>query len=66
MSLVWLYIVVGEFLVLLVVSDEDGVAQVQWLAHKTPWWAPYAGAVIFVVAWPAAAPLSLLLPYKIK
>jgi len=65
MALVWLYILVGEFLVLFAVSDEDGAAQVQWLAHKAPWRAPYAGAVIFVVAWPAAVPLSLLLP-KIK
>jgi hypothetical protein len=61
MSLVWLYIIMGEFFVLLAISDEEGIAQVRWLAQKAPWWAPYVGAVIFVVAWPAAAPLSLLL-----
>jgi hypothetical protein len=59
MSLVWLYIVIGEFLVLLAVSDEDGVAEVQWLAHKAPWWAPYAGAVIFVVACSSSSVVSV-------
>jgi hypothetical protein len=58
-----LYFVIGELTVLLALSDEEGAAQAQWLAQKGEW-IPYIGAVVAVTAWPAAAPLLLMLAKK--
>jgi hypothetical protein len=60
---IWLYFVTGEFTALLALRDEEGAAQVQWLAQKR-WWAPYVGTMVVIIAWPAAVPLLLLLPKK--
>lgn len=56
----WLYFVIGELTVLLALSDDEGAAQVQWLAQKGEW-VPYIGAIVAITAWPAAAPLLLML-----
>jgi len=59
--LVWMYLVIGELTALLALSDEEGAAQIQWLAERREW-LPYVGAVVVIIAWPAAAPFLLLLP----
>jgi hypothetical protein len=56
----WLYLVIGELTLLLALSDDEGVAQVQWLAQRKEW-LPYVGAILMITAWPAAAPLLLML-----
>jgi hypothetical protein len=58
-----LYVVMGELTVLLALSDDEGVAQVQWLAQKGEW-LPYVGAIVAITAWPAAAPLLLMFPKR--
>jgi hypothetical protein len=58
-----LYFVIGELTVLLALSDDEGAAQAQRLAQKGEW-IPYIGAVVAVTAWPAAAPLLLMLAKK--
>ena len=60
---VWIYLVIGELTALLALSDEEGAAQIRWLAERRGW-LPYLGAVLVVVAWPAAAPFLLLFPKK--
>jgi hypothetical protein len=60
---VWLYFVIGELTALLASSDDEGAAQIQWLAQRRGW-LPYVGALMVVVAWPAAAPFLLLFPKK--
>jgi len=57
----WIYLVVGELTALLALSDDEGAAQIRWLAQRREW-LPYVGAVLVVVAWPAAAPFLLLFP----
>jgi len=59
-DVVWLYFVIGELATLLVLSNEEGTAQIRSLA-KRGWWGPYAWANVMIMAWPAAAPLFLLL-----
>jgi len=59
-DVVWLYFVIGELATLLVLSNEEGTAQIRSLAQRG-WWAPYAWANVMIMAWPAAAPLFLLL-----
>jgi hypothetical protein len=56
----WLYFVMGELTLLFALSHDDGVAQVRWLGQRGEW-LPYAGAIVVVAAWPAAAPLLLML-----
>ena len=58
-----LYFVIGELTVLLALSDDEGAAQAQRLAQKGEW-IPYIWAVVAVTAWPAAAPLLLMLAKK--
>ena len=60
---VWIYLVIGELTALLALSDDEGAAQIRWLAERRGW-LPYVGAVLVVVAWPAAAPFLLLFPKK--
>jgi len=60
---VWLYFVMGELTALLALSDDEGAAQIRWLAQRRGW-LPYVGAVVLVVAWPAAAPFLLLFPKR--
>ena len=60
---VWIYLVFGELTALLALSDDEGAAQIRWLAQRREW-LPYVGAVVVVVAWPAAAPFLLLFPKK--
>ena len=60
---VWLYVVIGELTALLALSDAEGAAQIRWLAQRRGW-LPYVGAIMVVVAWPAAAPFLLLFPKK--
>ena len=60
---VWLYFVMGELTVLLALSDDEGAAQIRWLAQRRGW-LPYVGAAVVVAAWPAAAPFLLLFPKR--
>ena len=55
-----LYFVIGELTVLLALSDDEGMEQVRWLSQRGEW-LPYAGAIVVVTAWPAAAPLLVTL-----
>jgi hypothetical protein len=57
----WLYLVVGEVVALLAISDEEGADHVHWLSRRTPWWGPYAGTAVFVMTWPIAAVVLVLL-----
>ena len=59
-EVVCLYFVIGELATLLVLGNDEGAAQVRSLAQRV-WWAPYAWANVMIMAWPAAAPLFLLL-----
>ena len=56
--IIWLYIVIGQLTVLLVLDDEGGVTQFQ-SAKQRGWWIPYGGAILMVIAWPAADLLLL-------
>ena len=60
---VWLYVITGELTALLALSDDEGAAQIRWLAQRRGW-LPYVGTVVVIIAWPAAAPFLLLLPKK--
>ena len=60
---VWLYVIIGQLTVLLALSDNEGAAQMRWLAQRGGW-LPYVGAAVMVLAWPAAAPFLLLFPRK--
>jgi hypothetical protein len=60
---VWLYVITGELTALLALSDDEGAAQIRWLAQRRGW-LPYVGTVAVIIAWPAAAPFLLLLPKK--
>ena len=60
---VWLYFVIGELTALLALSDDEGAAQIHWLAQRRGW-LPYVGTVVVIVAWPAAAPFLLLFPKR--
>ena len=60
----WAYLIAGEISALLALSDEDAAAGVQWLAYRGRWWLPYAGAVAFVLTWPAPVTFVLLFPRK--
>ena len=51
--IIWLYVVIGQLTVLLVLDDEEGVTQFQ-SAKQRGWWIPYGGAILMVIAWPAA------------
>jgi hypothetical protein len=59
-DVVSLYFVIGELATLLVLNNEESAGQVRSLAQRE-WWAPYAWANVMILAWPAAAPLFLLL-----
>jgi hypothetical protein len=61
--ILWLYFVIGELTVLLALSDDEGTAQVRWLAQRGEW-LPYVGVIVVATAWPAAAPLLLILPKR--
>ena len=56
--IIWLYVVIGQLTVLLVLDDEEGVTQFQ-SAKQRGWWIPYGGAILMVIAWPAADLLLL-------
>jgi len=58
--LAWFYLVLGEIVVLIALSDRDAAAEVRWYSQHAKWWVPYAVAVVFVIVWPAAALLLLL------
>jgi hypothetical protein len=58
--IIWLYVVIGQLIVLLVLDDEEGVTQFQ-SARPRGWWAPYGAAIFKVVAWPVAELLLLFL-----
>jgi uncharacterized membrane protein YdjX (TVP38/TMEM64 family) len=51
--IIWLYVVIGQLTVLLLLDDEQGVTQFQ-SAKQSGWWAPYGAAILMVIAWPAA------------
>jgi len=46
-DVVWLYFVIGELATLLVLSNEEGTAQIRSLAQRG-WWAPYAWANVMI------------------
>jgi hypothetical protein len=54
-----LYFVIGELTVLLALSNDEGMEQVRWLAQRGEW-LPYAGVIVVVTTWPAAAPLLVM------
>jgi hypothetical protein len=58
--IIWLYVVIGQLTVLLVLDDEEGVTQFR-SARQRGWWAPYGAAIFMVIAWPAADLLLLFL-----
>ena len=58
--IIWLYVIIGQLTVLLVLDDEEGVTQFQ-SARQRGWWAPYGAAIFMVIAWPAADLLLLFL-----
>jgi hypothetical protein len=58
--IIWLYLVIGQLTVLLLLDDEEGVTQFQ-SAKQRGWWVPYGAAVLMVIAWPAADLLLLSL-----
>jgi hypothetical protein len=61
--ILWLYFVIGELTVLLALSDDEGTAQVRRLAQRGEW-LPYVGVIVVATAWPAVAPLLLMLPKR--
>ena len=56
--IIWLYVVIGQLTVLFVLDDEEGVTQFQSVKQRG-WWIPYGGAILMVIAWPAADLLLL-------
>ena len=58
--IIWLYLVIGQLTVLLLLNDQEGVTQFQ-SAKQRGWWVPYGAAVLMVIAWPAADLLLLSL-----
>jgi len=56
--IIWAYVVIGQLTVLLLLDDEEGFAQFR-SAKERGWWAPYGGAILMVIAWPAADLLLL-------
>jgi hypothetical protein len=51
--IIWLYVIIGQLTVLLLLDDEEGVTQFQ-AAKQRGWWAPYGVAILMVFAWPSA------------
>ena len=56
--IIWLYVVIGQLTVLLVLDDEEGITQFQ-SAKQRGTWIPYGAAILMVIAWPAADLLLL-------
>ena len=63
--IIWLYVVIGQLTVLLVLDDEEGVTQFQ-AAKQRGWWAPYGAVIFMVIAWPAADLLLLSFSKELK
>ena len=57
-GIIWLYAVIGELTVLLLLDDEEGAALVQSVRQRG-WWAPFGTAILMIIAWPAADLLLL-------
>jgi hypothetical protein len=51
--IIWLYIVIGQLTVLLVLDDKEGATQFQ-SARQRGLWSPYVAAISMIIAWPAA------------
>jgi hypothetical protein len=56
--IIWLYVVMGQLTVLLLLGDEEGFTRFR-SAKQRGWWAPYGAAILMVIAWPAADLLLL-------
>jgi hypothetical protein len=51
--IIWLYVVIGQLTVLLLLDEDEGVTQFR-SAKQRGRWAPYGAAIAMVIAWPAA------------
>jgi hypothetical protein len=56
--IIWLYVVIGQLSVLMVLDDEEGVTLFRSVKQRGSW-APYGAAIFMVIAWPSADLLLL-------